>query len=1031
VKVEAFFAKASLMMKRENMKKKLAITDRPPADKADHSFRLFKNTDVSTLLVLGLGLIFSLVVVLGILAGSQAKNIWAQTEGMYNHPLQVRRAISELTTDILNIQLTMEDLVLSATDGLLESRVQAIAAIEINAQKQIEILATQYLGPSADVVAVNQFYNQWKTSREETIRLVSENRAEEARQRIITGQIQDNLLRDTLASLDTINQFALRRGDQFYQDASTLYSTLQQRLVLVGVIIGLLCLLISYFLIRSIRNPLNELTGASEQFQAGDYGTRIRYASGNEFGVLAASLNRLAATIQGEFQAKERMNTITTRMLSEDHLQVFCNQVLDELMQATGSQIGAVYLLNTHESEYQPFETIGLDNAARASFSASLHDGEFGVALVQKKIQHIRDIPSDSLLHFHTVNCDFKPREIITIPILSGNDIPAVVSLASLRAYSAESLRLVQDISSLISARLNRVMASEQIRQFSERLEHQNSELGAQKRELEQQTQELNEQNLELEQQKKQLGQASQMKSNFLSNMSHELRTPLNSVIALSGVLNRHLHGMIPEEEYSYLEVIERNGKHLLELINDILDLSRLESGRQEVNLGPFSVHELTGEVIDMILPQANLKKIGLLNQVPGDLPSVNSDYSLCQHILQNLVANAVKFTEVGQVEIRAAQSGQNIQIDVVDTGIGIPADRIPYIFDEFRQGDESTARKYGGTGLGLTIAQRYADLLQGSIQVHSAPGAGSIFSLLLPLRFNTADLPEEIDLEPVGMLLPRAPSQKQAAASPSGQTILLVDDNEPALIQLKDILAEQGYNLLEAHNGREALEKMGPSLPDAVILDLMMPEVDGFEVLRQVRSTERTSGLPVLILTAKQISKEELKFLKKNNIHQLIQKGNIKRADLLEAVNNMTLPKAQVVASQAPEPARKASSEKPLILVVEDNPDNLLAVRALLGDSCRLVEAMDGQAGVEQARLYHPDLILMDISLPVMDGIQALKALRDDPSLRKIPVVALTASAMKGSREEILAHGFDAYVAKPIDVDLLKKTMREVLGGN
>ena len=213
-----------------------------------------------------------------------------------------------------------------------------------------------------------------------------------------------------------------------------------------------------------------------------------------------------------------------------------------------------------------------------------------------------------------------------------------------------------------------------------------------------------------------------------------------------------------------------------------------------------------------------------------------------------------------------------------------------------------------------------------------------------------------------------------------------------------------------------------------------MMPEVDGFQVLKTIRAEPRTVQLPVLILTARHVSREELSFLKGNHIHQLIQKGNINRAALLAEVGRMVAPPAAppIPAQMVPKPVsavRPRPDGKPLVLVVEDNPDNRLTIQALIEDVCTVITAADGQEGVEQAKAHRPDLILMDIAMPVMDGILALAALRKEEGLRQIPVVALTASAMKGSREEILAYGFDAYISKPIDTKLLLKTIGEMLG--
>jgi CheY-like chemotaxis protein len=256
---------------------------------------------------------------------------------------------------------------------------------------------------------------------------------------------------------------------------------------------------------------------------------------------------------------------------------------------------------------------------------------------------------------------------------------------------------------------------------------------------------------------------------------------------------------------------------------------------------------------------------------------------------------------------------------------------------------------------------------------------------------------------------------------------LLLVEDNAPAIIQLTEILQAQGYQIEVAHDGREALARIEHSVPDAMILDLMMPGVDGFQVLAALRNDPRTAQVPVLILTAKHVSRGELALLKGNHIYQLIQKGDVNKHGLLAAVASMVAPPH---AQPAPPPLRRRPTHpgKALVLVVEDNLDNLRTVRALLSEHYRIVEAEDGQAAVELAQLHQPDLILTDLALPVMDGFAALATIRQDPLLCDIPVIAVTATAMKGNREEILARGFDGYLSKPIDHDALLRILRGFL---
>lgn len=1002
-----------------------------------------KDLTIGMQLGIGLGIILALVLLMGVVVIIQEVSLWEETTGLYEHPLQVRRAIGELDVDILIMHRGMKDLVLAENDAERAEIIQLIDTREANAYKQFDILYDRYLGPRFDIdMAYNDFV-QWKSIRDETIRRLREGDVAGATQRTKSTGVGGTHVEKLMADITKMSDFAKARGDQFYLDAQNHREDLKVQLVILVGFILLILLGVSYFLLKKIRDPLRELTSVTEEYRSGRKDARSRYVSMDEIGVLAASFNGLADTVQAELQGKENAARISDVMLREEVLPSFCKELLAVLVQFTGSQVGAVYLLNPERSEFVLFESVGLSASGRASFSAIVQEGEFGAALATRQIQHITEIPEDTQFVFSAVIGELRPREILTIPVVSGKEVVAMISLASVRAYSLPAIRLVNDTFSILTARFNGVLAFKKISEFSDILGQQNRELTEQSRELAAQAEAMRqqnaemtvqanvmrEQNTELEVQKKQLDESNRLKSVFLSNMSHELRTPLNSVIALSGVLNRRLSGAIPEEEYSYLDVIERNGRHLLGLINDILDLSRIESGREEVSLSHFAVKELVSTVVAMIEPQATEKHIALHNHVSDTLPPITSDLSKCQHILQNIIANAVKFTKEGSVDITAAVSGDELQITVTDTGIGIDQDQLRYIFDEFRQADERIARTYGGSGLGLSIAKKYARLLNGSIDVKSTVGKGSAFTLRLPLTLSLHPLKSSA-VEIKDYPLPAGGGDHPSLPAGKERTILIVEDSEPAVIQIKDILTGQGYQVRVARNGKEALEQIGVALPDAMILDLMMPEVDGFTVLRMIRAVEKTAQIPVLILTAKQITREELKVLKGNHIHQLIQKGDISRSGLLAAVERMVSGPSDQELPAAKRPARPDILKRPTILVVEDNPDDLVTVRALLKDHYTVIEATDGRSGIEHVKARTPDLILMDLSMPVMDGFTVLDAIRREEHLKHIPVIAVTARAMKGDREEILSYGFNGYLSKPVDGALLELTIKEVLYG-
>ena len=867
-----------------------------------------KDLTIGAQLFLGLGVILALVGLLGAVAWQQADSLWAETQGLYEHPLQVRRAIGEIKADILAMHRGMKDAVLADSDAEITQALQELDRYEADAHRQFSIVYDRFLGPRDDIKAAEQAFMEWQAIREETLRLLRAGQTAEAMRRTkpdgAGGQHVDLLL----ATLQKVSDFSAARGDQFYADAQADRDALRSRLALALGGILLLTAVISYFLLRGIRTPLRELTAVAEQYRAGRLDARSRYAdaSGNELAVLATAFNALAGTVQTETQSRTDAAGIAEVMLREVELADFCPALLAELVERTGSQVAAVYLLNEARTAFEHFAAIGLAAGGRAAFSATAPEGEFGAALAARQIQHLSDIPPQTRFTFATASGDFRPAALLTIPILAERQVVAVISLASIRPYPPAAVRLVHDIWSVLTARFNGVLAHRQLRAFSVQLEGQNRELAAQKQELmaqgaelTAQASELTAQNIELELQKQQLDEANRLKSRFLSNMSHELRTPLNSVIALTGVLRRRLATTIPAEEFSYLEVIERNGKHLLALINDILDLSRVEAGREEVVAASFAPRDLIAEVVEMIEPQAREKGIALRNDVPADLPPLISDRAKCRHILQNLIGNAVKFTEAGQVTVAAARVADTMQISVRDTGIGIAADQLPAIFDEFRQADDRAARKYGGAGLGLAIARRYAHLLGGDIAVASTPGRGSTFTLTLPLTWGAgaragsgmSGIEASAGLsgsrrQPAQAAMPNSEAERPAPAGAGGQRrILLVEDSEPAIIQVRDILAGQGYEITVARDGRAALAQIAETPPDALILDLMMPEVDGFAVLRAVRSTPATARLPVLILTARHVTREELSTLAGNHIRQLIQKGDVSKAELLAAV--------------------------------------------------------------------------------------------------------------------------------------------------
>jgi signal transduction histidine kinase/DNA-binding response OmpR family regulator/HAMP domain-containing protein len=983
-----------------------------------------KNLKIGVRLLLGFGTILVFVLILGGVSYWQSNQLWKHVSNMYEHPLQVSRATRDIKSDVLAMHRAMKDLVMSDQTEDMERALKEFTYFESDAHQSFVVVYDRYLGPKADIDSAYRAFLEWKVITDETRRLMLEGHVSEAYDRTKYNQVGGNQVNHILNKIQVVIDFAKEKGDSFYADAKHDRNMLFIRLGILLSSILILSAFISYLIIRGIRNPLRALKQATDEYRNGNYNARSAYKSTNEIGVLSATFNNMAASVQADVTIKENAASFAEILTSENELRPFCKKILEAFVDKSEAQVAAIYFLNPEKSHFEHFESVGMRVDKIRNFSARASEGELGTVLSEKKIVRLHQIPDDTPFVFSAVTGEFKPREIVTIPILELGEVVGIISLATLHGFSGFSLQLFDDILVMLSARINGVLAFKKTIDFSAKLDLQNRELERQSKEMAMQADELKEYNIELELQKKQLDEANKLKSAFLSNMSHELRTPLNSVIALSGVLNRRLKDQVTEDEYNYLGIIEKNGKQLLSLINDILDLSRIEAGREEINNSRFLVQSLVKNILDSLGPIAEEKGIHLINHIQSDLPPIISDSDKCYHILQNIIGNAVKFTEKGSVEVTAELKRGKLYVGIKDTGIGIAQKHLPFIFDEFRQADGKSSRKYGGTGLGLAIAQKYTQMLNGSIEVSSQEDAGSIFVVMLPEKpfvYNSGEPETEFSQIPL----------QDRSASPAevkrgfGKTLLLVEDSEPQLIQLTDILKDEGYHILIARNGKEALEAIQVAIPNAMILDLMMPEVDGFEVLKSIRAQKETSQIPVLILSAKHVTKQELSFLKSNHIHQLIQKGDVNRNELLAHVSNMTHPEAhKVSAGEKGKTSSKPISGKATVLLIEDNEDNITIIKALLEEKYELISAGDGFTGLEKAKAHIPDLIFLDISLPQLDGFKVLKAIKTDEQLQGVPVIALTARAMKGDREELLNQGFDDYVSKPIDSVLFEKTI-------
>ncbi len=479
---------------------------------------------------------------------------------------------------------------------------------------------------------------------------------------------------------------------------------------------------------------------------------------------------------------------------------------------------------------------------------------------------------------------------------------------------------------------------------------------------------------VQLEESNRALQDANKHKSVFLANMSHELRTPLNAIIGFSELLGDARDGQFDEAtRRRFLSQILTSGKHLLGLINDILDLSKVEAGQMELRLQTVSVAESVDQVMKTVEPLVSKKNLVLTSNVDG-VGDILADAGKLRQMLLNLISNAIKFTpEGGNVTIGALRLKDRVEISVADTGIGIAEPEQKQIFQEFHQVDQGPGRKHEGTGLGLALTKRFALLHGGDVRVTSRLEKGSVFTITLPVRASVLPAPEPV---PVAAMNGHGP----------GQLVLVVEDDPAAAELLTRQLIRAGYRTEVARTGKQALERALALKPAAITLDIILPEVDGWEVMTQLKSDERTSGIPIVVVSV--VDNPELG-LALGAIDYFVKPVDAEL--LIHRLNEFGLKE---------EPGK----DEIRVLVVDDEPANRMwLAKALEPAGFTVLPAAGGREAIEMARSEKPDFVLLDLMMPEVTGFDVVEALRADAATREVPILVLTAANLSDADKRML----------------------------
>jgi len=641
--------------------------------------------------------------------------------------------------------------------------------------------------------------------------------------------------------------------------------------IITGLSLGI-ALFLTITRVRRLTDPIRRLAEAAHRIAAGQRSVTVAIDSSDEVGRLAQAFNEMADSLEQNETALQR-NVVEASTLyeigQEITAQVDLEPTLRLIVERTRDLLRAeVSLLALRQDESDEFLLQAYSGTVPQSFVGLRIKPEEGLVgrvvvggqpiMVGDYLQEYPDSP------FLEIMQESGFRSAVAVPLKARGTMIGVLYVYSRvpQRFRDEDRQLLSALADQAAIAIENVKLFQQVRQHAEALEAR----------VRERTQALEEANRQLE-------SASRHKSEFLANMSHELRTPMNAIIGFTRLVMRRTKNILPAREYDNLGKILISADHLLTLINDILDLSKIEAGRMEVHSSSFALEPLIDLCLRTVEPLVRSERLRLVKDIEPGLSPLFTDQDKLKQIVVNLLSNAVKFTEEGTITVSARQRDGQGAIAVTDTGIGIPTDKLELIFEEFRQVDSSTTRRYSGTGLGLSISRRLARLLGGDISVQSTIGAGSTFTAIIPLRYQAVHPAMAGTTAP----LPAAP-----AIQPEADRIVLAIDDDPDVVYLlQENLAEAGYRVVGAAGSEEGLQKARELRPFAITLDILMPHKDGWQTLHELKADAITRDIPVIVLTAKALTVTERVALDRT-ARTVIQKRGLDRDTFLQELRGL-----------------------------------------------------------------------------------------------------------------------------------------------
>lgn len=1194
---------------------------------------LLKNFKIGFKLFLGFGIITLLMLsVMGYSYINFSKESQAVRDNLHSN--NIINEADDILIGLINMETGARGFALTGMDNFLEPFNQGKADFQTHYAKLKELTAGNYRQQDR-MDELKKGYETWlsyETSQiidgrrkvvsgqmklEDLISTVQEGRgkAEMDNLRLILSSITReetdllNTRREVLASMESQTRLIMSSG---------------------GAVAAMLAFIIALLVVRMIVKPVEVVTKTFKEISEGDakLDVKLNINSNDELGEMARYYNIFVGKLKDIINENKSQNWIKTgqaelndKMNGEQDLQELCSNIITYTAKYVDAQVGAIYIKND-EVTFKLYGGYAYKKRKNFSNEIKVGEGVVGQAALEKQRILIGSVPEDYIM-IGSGTGESTPRNLLVVPCVFNNEVMSVIELGSFKEFTDLQLQFMELVSANIASAvyssesrfkmkelLNKTLEQseelqaqqEELRQNNEELEEQTkalreseSRLMAQQEELRVVNEELEERTKNLELQKNdisakneslkraqteieqkaiELEAASKYKSEFLANMSHELRTPLNSILVLSDILgsNKGITNL-SDKQLEYARTINSSGKDLLRLINDVLDLSKIEAGKMDINLEEVYIKELKQHVERSFGAIAGQKGLELKVNIEKGVPeTIISDPYRIQQILNNLLSNAFKFTHKGGVDVNFSKSSvqfQNtlaldkenlISISVSDSGIGIPAVKQSLIFEAFKQSDGTTSRKYGGTGLGLSISTELAHLLGGSISLVSEEGKGSTFTLVIPDGGKTSGkipdviLPKEKEENKSQQTIDthkNSDSINVSLSESKEKTMLIIEDDKKFLGVLADLAQNKGYSCIIAETGSSGLELAKRHRPDAIIMDIGLPDINGWKVIEKLKEDRSTSDIPVHVISGgeqedrtknmegllgylqkpveladleevfgkfKNISlhpvkkvlildenmkdiegiinilmkkemhsdflsrgQEALELLKSTKydciimdlkledmngfefLYEMNKDGMANIPVIIHTQKKLTLEdelelqkytdsiiikgirSIERLAAEATlfmhdieskSDVNKLPFDKDLgedtlngkkILIADDDMRNVFALSSVLEDKgISIVVARNGRDGLQKLNQNQDvNLVLMDIMMPEMDGYTAMREIRKLEKFKKLPIIAITAKAMREDKDKCIEAGANDYLTKPVDIEKLVSLLR------